>query len=706
MRDRYDYVVVGAGAIGGTTGARLARAGHSVLLVDVDRDHVDAVREGGLTLEGSVEDFTVRVDAATPDELPSELGAGLLAVKAQHTATALEPVVGRLAPDGFVVSLQNGINEPLIASIVGEERTVGAFVNFGADWLAPGRILVGNRAPLYLGELDGSHTKRLEQLLQDLPDAKETSNILGFLWGKEAYGAMLFATAVSDLSIADALAEPRYRPVFVQLAREVLDAAPVPIESFDGFDPDDLEGSIDRLVAFNRSSAKTHSGIYRDLMVRRRKTEKAILADLDGPLLRRTLELIGEIEEGRRTCEAANLELLAAYQRLEERAPALNAVILVLPPSERAPRGALHGKAVAVKDNIDVRGIVTTNASTVGVPPPAREDAPVVERLRSAAADVLCKANLLEYAAGSVNPAYGMTYNPRDASRTAGGSSSGSAALVAAGVCDHALGSDTGGSIRIPAAYCGIVGLKPTYGLVPLDGVFPLSPSCDHVGTLTATVEQTAELLAVVSGRPVETFAVHRARIGVLRRQLDDRDITAGVRARVAEALAALGEAGYELVDVDVPELDLVDDALAAVVLHEAWTVHRELYEREAVGYGPGTRALLEHGSTIGDSAYRQGLADKQRVADGFARLFEEVQILAGPSVAYPAPPEDPPFGTPEGEVEGRYTAPYNLAGVPAVSLPCGIAEGTLPAGLQLAAAFGDDTFLLSGARAYEKGAA
>ena len=155
---------------------------------------------------------------------------------------------------------------------------------------------------------------------------------------------------------------------------------------------------------------------------------------------------------------------------------------------------------MAVKDNIDVAGVVTTNASTVAVPPAAARDATVVSRLRAAGADLLCKTNLLEYAAGSVNPAYGMTYNPRDRSRTSGGSSSGSAALVAAGVVDYALGTDTGGSIRIPAAYCGIVGLKPTYGLVPVDGVFPLSPSLDHVGTLTTTVAQTRRLLEVLAG--------------------------------------------------------------------------------------------------------------------------------------------------------------------------------------------------------------
>src|SRR6185437_11478728 len=273
------------------------------LFCDADAEHVAAINERGLAIEGPVEQFTVEARAVAPDDLPDELGAVLLAVKAQHTVAALEAVLPRLASDGFVVSLQNGVNEPLIASVVGEERTVGAFVNFGADYLEPGRIFLGGRGALYVGELDGRRSDRLERLLADLPAAKETANILGFLWAKEAYGAMLFATAVSDLPIADALAEPRYRIVFTQLAREVLAAAPVPVEAFDGFDADDLDGSVERLVEFNRRSAKTHSGIYRDLMVRRRPTEKAILADIPGRLLERTLELIVEIEAGRRTCE-------------------------------------------------------------------------------------------------------------------------------------------------------------------------------------------------------------------------------------------------------------------------------------------------------------------------------------------------------------------------------------------------------------------
>jgi 2-dehydropantoate 2-reductase len=698
-----DYVVVGAGAIGGTIGARLARDGRDVLLCDADPEHVAAVNAHGLAIEGPVEQFTADVEAVAPGALPNGLGAVLLAVKAQDTAAALDEIAPRLAEDGFVVSLQNGVNEPAIAARIGEERTVGAFVNFGADYLAPGRIFVGGEGALYVGELHGRDTERLERLVRDLPGAKSTPNILGYLWAKEAYGAMLFATAVSDAAIADALAEPSYRTLFVRLAREVLELAPVAPEPFDGFDPDDLDGSVDRLVTFNRRSAKTHSGIYRDLAVRKRKAETAILEELDAPLVRRTLELIHQIEDGGRVCELSNLELLAAYARLDEHGPRLNAVTTVLAPAPRSIDGPLHGVPVAVKDNIDVRGAVTTNSSTVGVPPPAREDAPAVARLREAGAELLCKTNLLEYAAGSVNPAYGMTYNPRDESRTSGGSSSGSAALVAAGVCDLALGTDTGGSIRIPAAYCGIVGLKPSQGLVPVEGVFPLSETCDHVGTLTRTVAQTAMLLGVLAGRRFDLRPLPSLSVGVLRRQLDDPDLVPAVRERVEEGIERLRTAGFDVFDVDLPELELVDDALGAIVLREAWDVHRRLFEREADGYGPGTRALLELGAQVDDAEYRNGLAGRERVAAAFARLFERVDVLAGPTVAYAAPAEDPPVGTPEGDLEARFTGPYNLAGNPAISLPCGLVERNLPAALQLAAAVGNDELLLSVSRVYEE---
>jgi 2-dehydropantoate 2-reductase len=690
------YVVVGAGAIGGTVGARLARAGHEVLFCDADAEHVAAMNARGLALEGPLEQFTVPARAVTPDALPDGLGAVLLAVKHQHTGAALEAIAPRLAADGFVVSLQNGINEPLIAAAVGAERTVGAFVNFGADYLAPGRIHYAGRGTFVLGELDGRISERVRTLARDL-EARATDNVMGYLWAKEAYGAMLFATAVSDLSIADALAEPRYRPLFLGVAREALAGAQAPPEPFDGFAADDLEGSLERLVEFNRRSAKTHSGIYRDLAVRRRPVEP-LLEGLGGPLIARTRELIAEIEAGRRGCEVANLELLAAHARMEAVKP-LNAVITPLAPGERAADGALKGMVVAVKDNIDVRGVVTTNASTVCVPPPAGRDAEVVARLRAAGAELLCKTNLLEYAAGSVNPAYGMTCNPRHPQRTAGGSSSGSAALVAAGVCDHALGTDTGGSIRIPAAYCGIVGVKPTFGLVPEAGVTPLCPSLDHVGTLTRTVEQAAALLSVLAGREMTLRDVPRPRVGVLRLQTEDPDVTPGVRAAVQAALE-----GWDVIDVELPDLATAEEAiLGPMILYEAYMEHRERLEREGERYGPGTRALLELGAQVSEAAYREALAGREAFQAAVARAFAGVDVLAGPTVAYTAPPEDPPVGTPQGELEGRFTGPWNLAGVPAVSLPCGTGEDALPVGLQLAAPAGADAHLLSVAREFER---
>ena len=667
------YAVIGAGAIGGTVAAGLIDAGHEVLLCDSDPEHVAAINADGLRIEGPVEQLTVSARAVAPDDLPEGLEAVLLAVKAHHTAAAIAPVAPLLAADGFVVSLQNGFNEDVIAAAVGRERVVGAFVNFGADVVAPGRILRGNRAALMIGELDGADTPRVRALVEDIADARQTANIHGFLWSKEAYGAILFATAVSDLSIADALAEPRYRPLYVALAREVLAAATAIPEPFDGFDPADLEGSIDRLVEFNRGSAKTHSGIYRDLMVRHRKTEvDSMLAVLDGPLVRHTAALIHAIEDGRRTCERANLDLLAAYERLERLGRPLNAVIEVLDAPDRAAAGPLHGEPIAVKDNLDVAGSVTTNASTVAVPPPAAADAESVARVRAAGGDVFCKANLLEYGAGAVNPAYGMTYNPHDPGRTAGGSSSGSAALVAAGVCDLAVGTDCGGSIRVPAAYCGVVGVKPTTGSVPAAGHFPLAPTCDGVGPIARTVAGAARLLEVLQGAAVPDRArrphPHRRRPPPARRS---RRASAGAGARVRgdrRARRARIRAGRRRHPRARGGRHGARHDRPARGLGRA----RRALPQRGEKYGEGTRALLDLASRITDPEYRDALADCERVTAGFGRAFAQADILAGPTMAYVAPPEDPPFGTPEGDVEARFTGPCNLARIPAVTLPAG----------------------------------
>jgi 2-dehydropantoate 2-reductase len=307
--------IIGSGAIGGTLGAHMIRAGHDITLCDADAAHVAAIRERGLIIEGPVNEFTVAARAITPRELPERIEHAIVAVKSLHTPAAAELLRGRLAPDGYVLTVQNGLTADTLVAAVGRTRVLSSFVNFGADVMAPGRIMQGNVATFRVGELDGGRiTPRVLDLAAALPYAQATDNVLGFLWGKEAYGAMLWAGAVSDLTIAEHLEDPRYRPVMLAVAREVLAQAPVQVESFDGFEPDDLEGSLDRLAEFNRNSAKKYSGIYRDLVVRKRKTEiDEVLRDISGPVFNKVAELIHDIEAGRRVNERANLDLLAEF---------------------------------------------------------------------------------------------------------------------------------------------------------------------------------------------------------------------------------------------------------------------------------------------------------------------------------------------------------------------------------------------------------
>jgi len=310
-----DITIIGSGAIGGTLGAHMIRAGHDVTLCDADEAHVAAVRERGLIIEGPVDEFTVVAHAITPDELPDRIERAIVAVKSLHTRAAAELLRDRLAPDGYVLTVQNGLTAQTLVEAVGSDRVISSFVNFGADVMAPGRIMQGNVGTFRVGELDGGLiTGRVLDLAEALPYAKPTDNVLGFLWGKEAYGAMLWAGAVSDLPIVEHLEDVRYRPVMIAIAREVIAQAPVRVESFDGFDPDDLEGSLDRLAEFNRNSAKKYSGIYRDLVVRKRKTEiDEVLRDINGPIFNKVAAIIHDIEEGRRVNERANLDELADF---------------------------------------------------------------------------------------------------------------------------------------------------------------------------------------------------------------------------------------------------------------------------------------------------------------------------------------------------------------------------------------------------------
>lgn len=319
-------LVWGGGAIGGTLAAYWARAGLDVTLVDIEPGHVAACKSDGLAIEGPVDAFSQPIRALLPQAVSGHWPVIVLAVKAQATEAALAQLTPFLAEDGFVLSAQNGLNEIAIAAGVGADRTMGCFVNFGADWLGPGRILYGNRGAVVVGEIDGKPRPRTQDMHRILkifePNAVLTDNIWGYLWGKLAYGAMLFATALTPDSMTANFADPERFAAFNALGREVMAVAhargirPVGFNGFDpaAFAPDaplsTSRASIAALAEFNSRTAKTHSGIYRDLAVRKRRTEIdpqiGIIARLgtevgvDTPTIRALVRLIHDIEEGRR----------------------------------------------------------------------------------------------------------------------------------------------------------------------------------------------------------------------------------------------------------------------------------------------------------------------------------------------------------------------------------------------------------------------
>ena len=689
---------IGGGAVGGTIAAYMARSGHDIVICDIDADYVAAINRNGLTIEGPVENFTVPVRAITPDQLPGSIEHAAVAVKSHHTKNAAELLRGRIAPGGYVVSFQNGLTAKTLGEAVGRENLLVSFVNFGADVIAPGRIMQGNVGTFRVGEPDLSViTPRVEELVAALPYAVATDNIMGYLWAKEAYGAMLYAGATSDLSIADSLEVPRFRPLMLAIAREVLAQAPVRTEGFDGFDPDDLEGSLDRLVDFNRKSAKSHSGIYRDLMVRKRKTEvDDLLDDLKGPLTTHVGRIIQSIERGERTCEVANLDLLAAYERTERLGRPLNAVVQILEAPRRRADGPLHGVAIAVKDLIDIEGVTRGNGNPNAVTgAPARVDAPVISALRAAGADVFATTSLLEYAAGAVHPDVPEALNPFDHSRTAGGSSGGSAALVGVGACAVALGTDTGGSIRIPAHYCGVVGFKPTFNAISLEGVQRLSPSLDHVGLLGRDVAIIERVFAALTNQATRRPITRRLRIGVISNQLSDPAVTADVHTALDGAIASLA-VDADVVVIDAPAFLELRSTFEDIILFEAWEVHGPKVTIDPDHYGPETLRLLKTSSTVTREAYDAALAKRSRLLPATEVVYDGLDVVLTPATPYVAPPTTPPIDTPEGEAEGLFTSIFNLTGAPAIVLPCGYDGAGLPIGLQFSSRLGSDMELLA----------
>ncbi|WP_420594129.1 amidase [Deinococcus sp.] len=406
---------------------------------------------------------------------------------------------------------------------------------------------------------------------------------------------------------------------------------------------------------------------------------------------------IAEIGALYRSGQLSPLELTRqCLARIEALNPTLNAFITVTAQQALADarqaeqelrvghdRGPLHGIPIALKDLIDTAGIRTTCASRILRDNVPQQDAPLVTRLRAAGAISLGKTNLAEFALGIAHPDYGQVNNPHNAGRTAGASSGGSAAAVAAGMCFAAVGSDTGGSIRIPASYCGVAGLKPTYGLVDANGVFPLSWSLDHVGPLARTSADAALLLEGLTGTPqYSEVNLKGKRFGVIQRS------TANLEPEVAavfdSACRMLEAAGAEIEDIQIPELELADAALFNILLPEAATLHARWMGERPQDYAAMTRAQLELGFALSGVAYLRAQQFRRRLTGHFLAALGRVDALISPSVPFIAPAEDPVFTGDEGGQEGHFSVPHNLTGLPALSVNAGVGAHGLPVGLQL----------------------
>ena len=348
------------------------------------------------------------------------------------------------------------------------------------------------------------------------------------------------------------------------------------------------------------------------------------------------------------------------------------------------------GNRLAVKDLFDTEGLVTTYGSILFAEHIPTETAEAVRRAEQAGYQNVGKTNLHEFAYGttSENPHYGTVPNPLAGDRLAGGSSGGSAAALAAGLADAAIGTDTGGSIRIPAACCGVTGFKPTYGLVPLDGCFPLAPTFDHAGPMARDVSTCTELFQALAPEFTPTeIQLDDVEVGVL--WLEHAEPL--VRARV-EAAAELFPNRRHL-DLPLPE------GTHAAFMREAADVHRELFEEHADSYSENVRVKLERCLAVTDTDYERATKNRERYRQQLAETAADVDLLLTPTLVLVAPR----IGTDELALRDtltRLTFPFNLTGWPALALPCGPAEDGLPASVQLAAPPGEDARVLAAGKA------
>ncbi len=448
---------------------------------------------------------------------------------------------------------------------------------------------------------------------------------------------------------------------------------------------------------------------------------------------------ISELSKLLRKKEISPVEVTTAFlKRINQLDGRMNAYITVLEDQAmRSSReveraivsgnylGPLHGVPVAVKDLFMTEGIRTTAGSKILADFVPEDDSTVVRRLKDAGAIIIGKTNLHEFAYGPTNdnPHYGATRNPWDTERIPGGSSGGSAAAVAACLCGGALGSDTGGSIRIPASLCGIVGLKPTYGRVSRFGTIPLAWSLDHMGPMARSVEDSALILKAIAGSdvkdptssdaPVPDYAraigktVRGLKVGIPKEHFFE-DMDGEIRDRVRQAIAVLQGLGVATKEVSLPYAKYSGTVLWIIVGAEASSYHETFFRTRAEEYGRDVRANLEIAQFILAAHYLKAQRVRRLLREQVLNALREVDVIVSPTTPFAAPrigERTVKIGDRETRVMGgldRFTCPFNLTGLPAISLPCGFTSSGLPIGLQIAGRPFDEETLLKVASAYE----
>ena len=439
---------------------------------------------------------------------------------------------------------------------------------------------------------------------------------------------------------------------------------------------------------------------------------------------------IAEASDLLRRKEISPVDLTAScLARIDELNPKLNAFITVMHDSALAQareaeaeihkgnwRGPLHGIPIGLKDLIDTAGVKTTCGSALFADRIPTEDAEIVRRLKNAGAVLIGKQNMQEFAWGgtSTSSYFGAVHNPWDIDRIAGGSSGGSAAAVAAGMCFGAIGTDTGGSVRQPAAFCGIVGLKPTYGRVSTRGVFPLSLSLDHVGPLCRNVVDTALMLEAIAGYdkldttsvdvPVDSYTnalnlKTKPRLGIVRRPFFD-ELDREIENTMTEALKHLGNLSSDILEVDLPTTP------SLVQAPEVYALHAKSFSESPQLFGRWMRARLEQAATVDTVAYVEARQELDRVRRFAGDVFSRVDLLVTPTSRVPPITINEAMNMspePAGELWLWNTRPFNAYGFPTISIPCGFTRSGLPIGLQICGPNFSEGSLLSFAHAFEQ---